>query len=88
MVKIAHTLRLTTSRFWRARNRANRYRTICWASTTSPSLVAVGAKSEPFFHTGAKALVQMLPALEYRSLIGLDHGAVLMAPKELAEAIE
>jgi pimeloyl-ACP methyl ester carboxylesterase len=58
-----------------------------WATATAPTLVAVGAKSEPFFHTGAKALTGILPAAQYRSLDGLDHGAVLMAPQDLAAAI-
>jgi pimeloyl-ACP methyl ester carboxylesterase len=58
-----------------------------WAPTTSPGMVAVGAKSEPFFHSGAKALNGVLPASQYRSLDGLDHSAVLMAAKELAVAI-
>ena len=58
-----------------------------WASATSPGMVAVGAKSEPFFHSGAKALTGRLPAMEYRSLDGLDHSAVLMAPEALAAAI-
>lgn len=59
-----------------------------WAPSTSPVMVAVGAKSEPFFHTGAKALQTILPATQYQSLAGLDHGAILMAPKELATAIK
>ena len=58
-----------------------------WSRTTSPAMVAVGAKSEAFFHNGAKALAGMLPAAEYRSLNGLDHSAVLMAPQALAIAI-
>jgi pimeloyl-ACP methyl ester carboxylesterase len=58
-----------------------------WSRATSPTMVAVGAKSEAFFHNGAKALIGMLPAVEYRSLDGLDHSAVLMAPQALAAAI-
>jgi pimeloyl-ACP methyl ester carboxylesterase len=58
-----------------------------WSRTTSPVMVAVGMKSEAFFHNGAKALTAMLPAAEYRSLDGLDHSAVLMGPQALAAAI-
>lgn len=58
-----------------------------WSQATSPAIVAVGAKSEAFFHSGAKALTALLPAVEYRSLDGLDHSAVLMAPQALAAAI-
>jgi pimeloyl-ACP methyl ester carboxylesterase len=59
-----------------------------WAPSTAPILVTVGAKSEPFFHTGAQSLKGILPTAQYRSLAGLDHGAVLMAPKDLAAAIK
>jgi len=58
-----------------------------WAQVSSPTLVVVGSKSEPFFHTGAKALAGTLPATQYRSLDGLDHSAVLMAATPLAAAI-
>jgi pimeloyl-ACP methyl ester carboxylesterase len=58
-----------------------------WSRAIAPAMVAVGAKSEPFFHNGAKALAGILPAVEYRPLDGLDHSAVLMAPQALAAAI-
>ena len=58
-----------------------------WSRATSPTMVAVGAKSEAFFHSGAKALAGILTAGEYRSLNGLDHSAILMAPQALAAAI-
>lgn len=56
-----------------------------WRDNSSPTLVAVGGKSEPFFHTGAQAQVPLLPRAEYRSLEGLDHSAILMATKTLAD---
>jgi pimeloyl-ACP methyl ester carboxylesterase len=56
-----------------------------WSQNTASTLVAVGSKSEPFFHTGAKELVPLLPRAEYRSLEGLDHSAILMATKALAD---
>ncbi len=58
-----------------------------WAQVHAPTLVAAGSKGEPFFHSGAKALVGRLAAAEYRSLEGLDHSAVLMASQALAAAI-
>jgi pimeloyl-ACP methyl ester carboxylesterase len=58
-----------------------------WAPATSPTMVAVGAKSEPFFHAGAKALTGILPGVQYRALEGLDHSAVLMAPGAIAAAM-
>jgi pimeloyl-ACP methyl ester carboxylesterase len=58
-----------------------------WAQVRAPALVAAGSKGELFFHSGAKALVGRLAAAQYRSLDGLDHSAVLMAPQALAAAI-
>jgi len=58
-----------------------------WPRETPPAAVAVGAKSEAFFHSGARALTALLPSAEYRSLEGLDHSAVLMDSRALAAAI-
>jgi pimeloyl-ACP methyl ester carboxylesterase len=58
-----------------------------WSSTQAPTLVLVGGKSEAFFHTGAQALVRILPNAQYRSLPGRNHAAVMMAPKDIAGAI-
>jgi pimeloyl-ACP methyl ester carboxylesterase len=58
-----------------------------WSHANAPTMVAVGAKSELFFHSGAKALVGLMPAVTYRSLDGLDHSAVLMAPQPIASAV-
>ena len=58
-----------------------------WSQVSAPAIVAVGSKGEPFFHSGAKALVGRLAAAQYRSLEGLDHSAVLMGPQALAAAI-
>ncbi|MBS1872315.1 MAG: alpha/beta hydrolase [Acidobacteria bacterium] len=58
-----------------------------WSRTTPAAMAAVGAKSEEFFHNGAKALAHTLPTAEYRPLDGLDHSAVLMAPDALAGAM-
>jgi pimeloyl-ACP methyl ester carboxylesterase len=51
---------------------------------TVPTLVAVGGRSEPFFHNSAKSLVKMLPNAEYKSLKGMNHGAVLLSAAALA----
>jgi pimeloyl-ACP methyl ester carboxylesterase len=58
-----------------------------WAAERAPVLVMVGGKSEAFFHSGAKALVDLLPDARYGSLEGRDHSAVLMAPKDIAIAV-
>jgi hypothetical protein len=40
-----------------------------WAALVAPTVVAVGSRSEPFFHHGAEALVRILPnAYEKSSL--------------------
>jgi pimeloyl-ACP methyl ester carboxylesterase len=57
-----------------------------WASLTVPTQVVVGSKSEPFFHNGAKSLAALLPCVQYRSLEGRDHSAILMAAQALADA--
>ena len=59
-----------------------------WASTTAPTMMTVGSKSEVFFHRGANALVGSLPNAQYRSLEGRGHSAVLMAPGAVAAAVE
>ena len=58
-----------------------------WSAATAPTLVMVGAKSEPFFHAGARALTERLPRARYGSLPGGHHGSVMMSPKNLAAAV-
>jgi pimeloyl-ACP methyl ester carboxylesterase len=57
-----------------------------WTSVTTPTLVMVGSKSEVFFHDGAKALADLIPSVQYASLEGRDHSAILMAAQALADA--
>ncbi len=59
-----------------------------WNSVTAPIEVAVGGRSEPFFHNGAKALARMIPGSRYESIAGLHHGALLMAPAVLGRDIQ
>jgi pimeloyl-ACP methyl ester carboxylesterase len=59
-----------------------------WAADTAPTLVAVGSRSEAFFHHGAQALAGILPNAQYRSLAGRDHSAVLLAPEAIVAAAE
>lgn len=47
----------------------------------------VGEKTEPFFHDGAKALVELLPNAKYTVLEGQDHGAFWVAADEIAKAL-
>jgi pimeloyl-ACP methyl ester carboxylesterase len=55
-----------------------------WASFSAPTLVVVGANSEPFFHDGAQALVSDMPNAQRRSLEGQDHA---VAPAALAPVL-
>lgn len=59
-----------------------------WGASAAPTLVMVGSRSEPFFHSGAKAVANLLPNAQYRSLEGGNHGSVLLAPKAIAAAVE
>jgi pimeloyl-ACP methyl ester carboxylesterase len=58
-----------------------------WASVTVPSLVMDGGKSPPRLRHAAAALADVLPHAQHRTLDGLSHGAVVMAPKKLVPAL-
>lgn len=58
-----------------------------WNAAAMPVTVAAGSRSEPFFHSGAKALAAILPRAQYKSLEGLDHSAVLFSAEPLADSI-
>ncbi|HLV97086.1 MAG TPA: alpha/beta hydrolase [Ktedonobacterales bacterium] len=45
-----------------------------WAGVSTRTLVMVGGASPTFFHTGTRALADMLPHAEYRTLEGQSHG--------------
>jgi pimeloyl-ACP methyl ester carboxylesterase len=45
-----------------------------WAAVSVPTLVMVGGASPTFFHTGTRALAEMLPRAQYRTLAGQNHG--------------
>lgn len=83
MEKVAHTLAydgMIVSEVARGRPLPTRK----WASVTMPALVITGEKSEPFFHSGAKALVNDLLNAQHRILEGQDHA---VAPKALAPVL-
>jgi pimeloyl-ACP methyl ester carboxylesterase len=44
-----------------------------WDGATMPAVVMVGGDSPPFFHNGAKALVDALPNAQFRVLEGQTH---------------
>ena len=55
-----------------------------WASVTVPTLVMDGGDSPPMMHSGAQALVNVLPNTRYRTLAGQTHG---VAPEVLAPVL-
>lgn len=57
-----------------------------WAANM-PTVVMVGSSSEPFFHNGARALTEVLPRCEYKTLEGGSHGSVVLGPKPIAAAM-
>jgi pimeloyl-ACP methyl ester carboxylesterase len=59
-----------------------------WTSLASPGLVLVGSKSEAFYHTGGRALAELLPTVTYESLEGGHHGSAVMAPEGIANVIK
>lgn len=55
-----------------------------WSTNSAPTLVITGGNSEPFFHDGAKALVDNLPNAKHRILEGQDHA---VSPAALAPVL-
>jgi pimeloyl-ACP methyl ester carboxylesterase len=53
-----------------------------WSGATMPVLVMVGGNSEPFFHSGTRAVTDLLPDARHQELEGQDHaaGADALAP--------
>ena len=58
-----------------------------WAAMAAPGLVLVGSKSEPFFHSGARALADAVPSIRYEALEGAHHGSPQMAPQGIADRV-
>ncbi|SRR6266705_2402940 len=57
-----------------------------WAANM-PTVVMIGSRSEPFFHSGGRALTEVLPHCEYKMLEGGSHGSVVLEPKPIAAAM-
>ena len=58
-----------------------------WSGLSAPTLVLVGSKSPPFFHSAGRALAAALPTVAYQSLEGAHHGSPQMSPGAIAERI-
>ena len=55
-----------------------------WSAAKAPTLVLTGSRSPAGFQRAAQALAEVLPDADHRTLRGLNHGAVVMAPKKIA----
>ncbi|WP_431997394.1 alpha/beta fold hydrolase [Streptomyces fungicidicus] len=58
-----------------------------WAGVHATTRVLTGGKSPVAFQRAARALAELLPEADHRTLPGLNHGAVVMAPKKVAPQI-
>ncbi|MFJ1596927.1 alpha/beta fold hydrolase [Streptomyces sp. NPDC088261] len=58
-----------------------------WKGVAVRTLVLTGAKSPAAFQRAARALTDILPQADHHTLPGLNHGAVVMAPKKIVPRI-
>ncbi|WOT37553.1 alpha/beta fold hydrolase [Streptomyces coeruleorubidus] len=58
-----------------------------WKGASVPTRVLTGGKSPAAFQRAARAVTEILPQADHRTLPGLNHGAVVMAPKKIAPQI-
>jgi pimeloyl-ACP methyl ester carboxylesterase len=58
-----------------------------WKGVAVPTRVLTGGKSAAAFQRAALAVTQILPQADHRTLPGLNHGAVVMAPRKIAPQI-
>ncbi|MGW0471936.1 alpha/beta fold hydrolase [Streptomyces coeruleorubidus] len=58
-----------------------------WKGASVPTRVLTGGKSPAAFQRAARAVTGILPQADHRTLPGLNHGAVVMAPKKIAPRI-
>ncbi|MFI9188384.1 alpha/beta fold hydrolase [Streptomyces californicus] len=58
-----------------------------WEGVDVPTRVLTGGKSPAAFRRAAGALAGILPKADHRTLPGLNHGAVVMAPKKVAPEV-
>ncbi|MFE6975227.1 alpha/beta fold hydrolase [Streptomyces sp. NPDC057682] len=58
-----------------------------WKGVGIRTRVLTGGKSPAAFRRAALAVTEILPQADHRTLPGLNHGAVVMAPKKIAPQI-
>jgi pimeloyl-ACP methyl ester carboxylesterase len=52
-----------------------------------PGVIMIGERSMPWVRSAASAIAAAIPSVDFGELAGLDHGAPLRAPTDIAEAI-
>ncbi|MFE6713152.1 alpha/beta fold hydrolase [Streptomyces sp. NPDC057695] len=58
-----------------------------WKGVGVPTRLLTGGKSPAAFRRAALAVTEILPQADHRTLPGLNHGAVVMAPRKIAPQI-
>jgi len=58
-----------------------------WKGVAARTRVLTGGKSPAAFQRAARAIAEILPQADHRTLPGLNHGAVVMAPRKIAPKI-
>ncbi|MFG3352681.1 alpha/beta fold hydrolase [Streptomyces sp. NPDC048001] len=58
-----------------------------WKGVAVRTRVLTGGRSPAAFRRAALAVTEILPQADHRSLPGLNHGAVVMAPRKIASQI-
>lgn len=58
-----------------------------WSAARARTLVLTGGRSPAGIRRAARALAQVLPDAEHRTIGGVNHGAVVMAPRRLAPGL-
>ncbi|MET9683032.1 alpha/beta fold hydrolase [Streptomyces coeruleorubidus] len=58
-----------------------------WKGASAPTRVLTGGRSPAAFQRAARAVTEILPQADHRTLPGLNHGAVVMAPRKIAPRI-
>ncbi|OEJ55287.1 alpha/beta fold hydrolase [Streptomyces agglomeratus] len=58
-----------------------------WKAVAVRTRVLTGSKSPAAFQRAARAVIEILPQADHRTLPGLNHGAVVLAPRKIAPPI-
>ncbi|MGY3056608.1 pimeloyl-ACP methyl ester carboxylesterase [Streptomyces sp. TE3672] len=58
-----------------------------WKGVAARTRVLTGGKSPAAFQRAARTITEILPQADHRTLPGLNHGAVVMAPRKIAPEI-